>query len=148
MAATFLITDATSLKRVLWLGRGSRVLISWPHLAQMDRRRLQERMNRLLGESGFGLGLAALVAGLAWSILWAGGNWEFSVAHWLPTIGLCAAACLFAGGLGRTIGFLSARWRLARLIWSTLSAGNTLSEAANGIAGQRARLLSQKRLAQ
>ena len=152
MAATHLVMNTAALKRVLWLRRKSRVVISSCRVPQIEHKEAQERMNRLLGVSGYGLGLAAMVAALALCILWIGGHWEFFTAHSFQTAGLGVAACLFAGGAGRTIGLLYARWRLAQLIWQVAAQMDHQMDHrgsnVQGIAAQRVALLRRKPIVQ
>lgn len=147
MPATYLVTNTAELKRVLWLQRGSRVVISSSRMVQTERKRLQERMNRLLAISGYGLGLAGMVAMLSLSVLWVGGHWRLFVAHWFVAAGLGAAACLFAWVVGRAVGLLYARCRLVRLICGTVTARSDHFDASHGIGAERARLLTRRTIA-
>ena len=148
MPATHLIMNTAALKRVLWLEQKSRVVISSPRLTPAERKRRQDRMNHLLGVSGYGLGLTTLVAAIVFYMLWVGGHLAFFAEHWFSSFGLGATACLLAGAFGRTLGLLYARCRLARVIQSTAAEMGHSGGDGRGIGAHRASLLTRKTLTQ
>jgi hypothetical protein len=110
------VTDRASLRKVLSLRRGSRVVVALPSLATRESGELEIRLNRLVSECGCNMSAGALIAGMAACGLLDTAHWSGAVAHPFQTLGINLLGCFAAAALGRGAGLLRAKRKLARTI--------------------------------
>jgi hypothetical protein len=116
MPQEYCVTDVASLRGVLSLKRGSRIVISHPSLAPDESRRWQDQINRLVSDRGPNFSALALIAAVAACALYDAEHWSIVVGHALKILVANLAACFLAVGIGKSIGLLHARWKLARIV--------------------------------
>lgn len=110
------VTDISSLRKVLSLRRGSRVVLALPSLASEESGRLESQLNRLVSECGCSMSAAALVAGVVACGLFDATHRVTLEAHIFLSLGVNLLLCVAAGALGRAAGLLRAKWQLARTV--------------------------------
>ncbi len=122
MPSTHTISGTASLQRTLWLRRGSRIVLALPsfspELSKVQQENLTVRFNRLLLQSGNEFCILALIASLVGCILFDAAGWAIFTVHPVTMLAANLLVCLIGAVLGKTLGVLHARWRLARLIWA------------------------------
>jgi predicted transcriptional regulator len=116
MPEEYCVTDVASLRGILSLKRGSKVVISLPSIAADESRRLQDQINRLVSECGCNFSALALIAAVAACALSDAEHWSILVGHALKILVANLAACFLAAGIGKSIGLLRARRKLARIV--------------------------------
>jgi hypothetical protein len=135
MRATHTITDIDSLQRALWLRCGTRITFVLPSLSpeisKVQQENLERRFNLQLSDSGSGFCILAFIAALVGCILFDAAQWPFFAVHPVTMLASNVAVCLVAAGLGKTLGYLYARWQLARLIWAVAERLETMEENAS-----------------
>ncbi len=130
MPATHTITGPTSLQRTLWLRRGTRISLALPTFSVVQQENLEARLNRQLSASGNEFCALALIAALVGCILFDTAHWVAFKAHDAKMIAANLLVCLTAALFGKTLGFLRARWQLARLIWAVAERLEAVEENA------------------
>jgi hypothetical protein len=116
MPQEYCVIDVASLRGVLSLRRGSKVVIALPSLAPDESRTLQEQINRLVSECGCNFSALALISAVAACALYDAEHWSILVGHALKVLAANLAACFLAAGIGKSIGLLRARWKLTRIV--------------------------------
>ena len=116
MADVHAVTNIASLKSVLSLRRGSRVVVALPSLASEESGSLQNQLNRLVSECGCSMSAGALVAAVVACGLFDAAHWTAAGAYIFKFLGINLLACSGAAALGRAVGLLRAKWKLARTI--------------------------------
>jgi hypothetical protein len=112
------ISGLPSLHRTLWLRRGTRITIALPSFSIVQQENLAGRFNRQLSESGNEFGAVAFIAALVGCILFDAARWDLFTVHPVTMLAANLFVCFIGAALGKTLGFLQARWRLASLIWA------------------------------
>jgi hypothetical protein len=134
MPATHIITDPASLQRTLWLRRGTRIVLALPsfspELSKVQQENLAARFNRQLSEAGNEFFAVALIASLVGCILFDAAQWSFFTVHPVTMLAANLLVSLIGAALGKTAGFLYARWQLARLIWAVAERLEAIEENA------------------
>jgi hypothetical protein len=128
MRATHTITNTASLQRALWLRRGTRIALALPSFSIVQQENLEQRFNRQLSKSGSEFCILAFIAALVGCILFDAAQWSFFAVHPVTMLASNIAVCLAAAIFGKTIGFFSSRWQLARLIWAVAERLDVLEE--------------------
>jgi predicted transcriptional regulator len=116
MPEDYCVTDVASLRGILSLKRGSKVVISLPSIAADESRRLQDQINRLVSECGRNFSALALIAAVAACALYDAEHWSILVGHALKILVANLAACFLAAGIGKSIGLLRPRRKLTRIV--------------------------------
>jgi len=131
MPAAHTITNPASLQRTLWLRRGTRIALALPSFSVVQQQNLEARFNRQLAASGNEFCILALIAALVGCILYDAAQWSFFTVHPVTMLAANLLVCLAAALFGKTLGFLYARWQLARLIWAVAGRLEDLEENAS-----------------
>ena len=102
-----------------------------PKYPRSQRENLEQRFNRQLSDSGSEFCILAFIAVLVGCILFDATQWPFFAVHPVTMLASNIAVCLVAAGLGKALGYLHARWQLARLIWAVAERLEAMKENAS-----------------
>lgn len=134
MRTNHTITGPASLKRALWLRRGTRITLALPTFSVVQQENLELRFNRRLADSGNEFSTLALIASLVGCILFDAAHWAFFAIHPVTMLAANLFVSVAAALFGKTLGILRARWQLARLIWSVAERLEDVEENASPLA--------------
>jgi hypothetical protein len=116
MSGTYSVTDLASLQGIMSLKQGSSVAISVQSISSDESSQLEGQINRLVSECGCNLSAFALILAVAACGFFDAAYWPVVTSDIFKALAGNLAVCFVVAGIGKLVGRLRAKWKLARTV--------------------------------